>query len=234
MNRRLYSSKERKLAKKMILAGRTYREVKEKLNIPKSTLSTWFGKAIKKPVSRKAILKHLANIRKLATVVIKDKWQRVRDEEDKIIKAKIKKEIKSCPFDNIVFYKSLLAILYWAEGSKHEKVFGLKFANTDPKLSLLYISLLRKCYNVDESKFRIRLHVHYYHEIKKLKKFWSNLLDVSLKQFNKVYIKKRSKIKRFRKNSAGICFIYYSSSRIRKELLELGYSLQKIIANTRP
>ncbi|MDP3758171.1 MAG: hypothetical protein Q8Q86_00475, partial [Candidatus Daviesbacteria bacterium] len=89
--------------------------------------------------------------------------------------------------------------------------------------------LLRKCYKIDEEKLRIRLHLHYYHRIKTAKKFWSDLLKIPLDKFGKIYIKKRSKRKRFRKNFMGICFINYLDSNVRKEVLEIGYQLQKIL-----
>ena len=67
-----------------------------------------------------------------------------------------------------------------------------------------------------------------------MKKIWSKELNIPLNQFTKTSIKKRSKTKKFRKNFAGICFIYYGNSKIRKELLELGLKLEKTIANEIP
>ena len=124
----------------------------------------------------------------------------------------------------------MLAMLYSAEGARHKGVSGLKFANTDPKMAQLYITLLRKCYKLDESRFRIRLHLHYYHSIKKSKKIWSKLLNVPLDQFSKPYIKKRSKTKKFRKNFIGICFISYLDSNIRREIMEIFSQLHFFIA----
>lgn len=83
----------------------------------------------------------------------------------------------------------------------------------------LFATLLRRCYAIEEKKFRIRLHLHYYHPVKKTKQFWSNLVRVPLGQFNKVYLKKCSKTKRFGKNFMEICFLKYSDSGVQKELL---------------
>lgn len=233
MRGKIYSLKEKEVVKKMILDGKSYREITNFLDIPKSTISTWFGKTIKKPITRKAMLEHLANIRKSAVIAIKNKWKKKREQEIKIIQEKIKKEILDYPLENLGFHKSLLAMLYWAEGSKGEKeITG--FVNTDPNLSHLYITLLRKCYNIDESRFAIWLRVHYYHSKKKTKKFWSELLNVPQNQFYKISIKKRGKTKRFRKNFAGICAIRYKDKNIKRELLYLGRSLEKIITSSAP
>lgn len=234
MRGKFYTQKDKNRVKQLILSGKSYSEIRKLLGVPKSTVSTWFGKTLKRPIDKKARHKHFSRIHRLALIALKKKWENTRREEDRLIKIKMEKELKNYPLKNNGFYKSLLSMLYWAEGDKHKNACGTKFANTDPKLAKLYATLLRKCYDVDESKFRIGLHVHYYHSIKKVRNFWSRTLNIPVAQFHKVYIKKRSKTKRFRKNFAGICFIYYGNSKIRKELLELGFLLQKTITNNAP
>lgn len=228
MRGKTYNNTTKKKAELLRTGGKTYKEIKEELNIPKSTLSTWLAKQINIPFNRESQLAHLEKIRPLA---IKAK-KKEKEKQLRILKEKINKEINTFPMDNTGLYKSMLAMLYWAEGSKHEKVSGTKFANTDPRLAQLYITLLRKCYNINEEKFRIRLHIHYYHHIKIVKKFWSKLLNIPENQFNAIYIKKRSKTKRFRKNFMGICFINYLDSNIRKEILELAYGIQNLITKS--
>ena len=234
MRGKFYTQKDKEKVKQLLLNGKSYSEIGKLLSVPKSTISTWFGKTLKRPIDKQARLEHFARIHKLASIALKKKWERKRKEETQLIKAKIKKELGDYPFDNIGFYKSLLAMLYWAERSRSGKVSGTKLANTDPSLSKLYVTLLRGCYNIDETKFKIGLYIHYYHSIKKVKNFWSKTLNIPIAQFNKVYIKKRSKTKRFKKNFAGICFIYYGDSNIRKELIEIGSSLQKLITQDAP
>lgn len=235
MHGRFYTKRDKEKVKQLLLTGRSYREIKKLLDIPKSTISTWFGKTLKRPINAQSRRKHFARIHKLASIALKKKWKMKREEEAQFLKNKIESEIKIYPFGNIGFYKSLLAMLYWAEGEKSERGSGTKFTNTDPNLAKLYVTLLKKCYDIDETKFSVRLYLHYYHSIKKAKKFWSKTLNIPLSQFyNKIYIKKRSKTKRFRKNFAGICFIYYANTKIRKELLELGHYLEKIITKSAP
>ncbi len=229
MRGRLYTREIKEKARKLVLAGNTYREIKEILGIPKSTLSVWFGKTIKKPMDRRALLNHLANIRKLAAAAIQKKFDKARREKQNSIEKIVKREIKKFPRDNIVVCKALLAMLYWAEGAKHKGVSGLSFVNTDPALVEFYLNLLRRCYKIDETRFRIRLHLHYYHRIAATKKFWAKLTNIPLRRFGKIYIKRRSKTKRFRKNFMGICFIKYLDSNIREELLELARQLQRSV-----
>mgnify|MGYP001582315359 FL=1 len=209
---------------KMGLAGKTYTQIRAIYPIPKSTLSFWF-KCANSPraLDRTHQLAHLANIRKKARKTIMDRRQKWITEAQKMGI----KEGNQFSLSNTLVLKALLAMLYWAEGAKHEKVHGLVFVNTDPKLLSLYVSLLRKIYPLDESRFRARLHLHYYHSHRKAIAFWSNLLQIPASQFGKIYVKKRSKSKRFRKNFQGICFVKYPANPAREELLALGRTLSK-------
>lgn len=160
-------------------------------------------------------MEHLKKIRPLAN----EKHRELRRKRLEKISSRVNKEIESYKLDDININRSLLAMLYWAEGAKNRG--NVTFANTDPKLSLLFITLLRKSYQLDESKFRLRLHLHYYHSIKKQKKFWSGLLDIPISKIGKVHIKKRGNSgKRYRKNFYDISFIIYYSEDLRYEILE--------------
>lgn len=218
----MYSEDIKETAWKLRKEGKTYNEILKLTSIPKSTLSAWFGKDMGMPFDRKALIQHLANIRPLANKMrVK---QRLDDLEE--IKSRVGIEVAGYPIDIISVQKTILAMLYWAEGSKHEKISGLKFTNTDPKMITLFIKLLRSCYKPDETKFYVYLQLHHYHSVGESKKFWSELTNVPISQFHKITIKKRSKNKRFRKNFMGICSIGHSSSLIRKELMATAYAIE--------
>ncbi len=221
----VHSKKIKKMVRLERIRGKTYRELTKMFGIPKSTLSYWFGDTLGHPYDRSQQLNHLMRIRPLARAAIQKKIQ----DKHEILRIKLEKEIKQYPIENVGTLKLFLAALYWAEGAKNDRASGAIFVNTDPSLCKLYITLLRKCYNIDESRFRIRLHLHYYHGIKKTRRFWSNLLKVSEEKFGKIYIKSRSKTKKFRKNFGGICFIRYTDSDLRRELLEISKQFCELI-----
>lgn len=205
--------------------GKTYPEIREKFFIPKSTLSVWFKNAGKKP-DRARQLEHLKRIRPIAVATIH------RNKEGRVALATgiAEKELERLPLKNKSVQKAFLAMLYWAEGTKSDNA-GLRFVNTDPVLAKLYISLLRSAYSLDESRVRIRIHLHYYHRHREATAFWSKLLGVPGSQFGKIYVKKRSVLKRFRRNFQGICFINYFDRAVRRELLSLGQQIaQKYVA----
>lgn len=210
--------------------GKNYNEIMKIVPAPKSTLATWFiNEKIPSPFTKEMQLAHL---RKIQPEGAKARRQQRIDRLEKV-KSHVETEVKSYPFQHKGFLKSILAMLYWAEGTKHSHAAGALLTNTDPYLMSLYATLLRKCYDIDESKFSVRLHLHYYHKIKETKLFWSNLLDIPEKQFTSVYIKKRSRNKRFRTNFKGICFLYYGNGNIREELMATGKALHDIVVNSK-
>lgn len=225
MVRKTYTTELRNKAENLRKTGHSYKQIYNKLQIPKSTLSTWFGSKYSGIFDRKKQLEHLSRIRIIALATNKKK----KDLEQTVLEKRITHEIQSYPTKNIGFLKSVLSALYWAEGGKTHRS-PIVFTNTDPKLAKLFITLLRKCYDIDENKLRIRLHLHYYHPVKKTEKFWSELLNVPLNKFGKIYIKKRSITKKFRKNFMGICFIKYYDNMLQKEVMVLADQLYQKIA----
>lgn len=218
-----YDLATRKAVEHMRRSGKTYVQIQEQFKVPKSTLSVWFNK--KYPSNRSKQLQHLRRARVFATASIIN----ARIARESVINKRSFNTAKDLPLDNTAVRKALLAMLYWAEGAKHAGVGGLRFVNTDPLLAELFIDLLRSSFSIQEANFKIRLHLHYYHKASEAVDFWSKKLRVPAERFGKIYWKQRSKTKKFRKNFMGICFIYYSSGEIRKEILSLGHAIHAIL-----
>lgn len=211
-------------------AGKSYSEIRRSHNIPKSTLSIWLGKKYPGVFDRKAQLAHLKNARVKSAKSLQERTKmRILEAQ-----AGAREILTSLPISNIPYLKSLLAMLYWAEGTKFEGVDSMKFVNTDVRLAHLYITLLRKCFPINEARIRIRVHVHYYHDKEKVLKFWSRALKVPLKQFGKIYVKERSTTTKFRRNFMGICFIAYSDVHIFREIMALGPLISASLTSNHP
>ncbi len=209
-------------AEKLRVYGKSYSYITRKLGVPKSTLSTWFNPKYK-DIFRTRQKEHLKKARKFAIAALK-KRNALRTT---MITNNVRKELKDYPIGSTVYMKTILAMLYWAEGAKFKNGGGLTIVNTDPDLLSLYISLLRKCFVIDENKFWIRLHIHHYHDKNECLRFWSRILKVPLRRFAEPHIKPRSKTKKFRENFMGICSVYNNGGNARRELLELGRQLAR-------
>jgi hypothetical protein len=224
-----YNKKEKIEIEKLRRNGMSYAQIYELRRVPKSTLSTWFGGQYKSPYqSKESQFAHLEKARQVAVI----KRNAVREQKLREVKERAIREIERECLNGKFNKKALLSLLYWAEGTKSEKHWGVKFANTDPELCRLYIKLLRESFPIDEGRIFVQLYLHYYHPIRKTRKFWSQLLNVPINQFSKVYIKKRSKTKRFRKNFMGICFINYKSNDLKKEIMEFAYAIKDRILSS--
>lgn len=221
-----YTTEQKLLATKMRRMGKTYSQISKRVGAPKSTLSTWFSK--KFPIDKNMQASHLAAIRPLAYKAKKE----LMEKRKLILEEKVVSSLKTYPLQSKIYQKSLLSMLYWAEGSKYEGVSGMCFVNTDPALLKLFITLVRQSFPIDESRWRVRLHIHYYHKPKQTLQYWSKTLKIPLSLFAKPYVKKRSLAKKFRKNFMGICLLRYLNSDIRKELMEIGKQLGVILAKT--
>ncbi len=205
--------------------GNTYAQIQKKYLVPKSTLSFWFSRADRKQ-DRTRQLAHL-RIARIASIKAKNrqKASRIKEAEDTA-----RRVATRVPILQEAIGKALLAMLYWAEGGKTDG--SMKFTNTDPELILVFISLLRKYYKIDESRFRIGLLVHYYHDRSKTRQFWSEKLQIPTTQFWKIYLKPRSGKKRnYKRNFYGICNLHYSSSAIQRELIALGKEISLQVAH---
>src|SRR3989344_1749216 len=130
MRGKFYNQQIKNKISKLRSQGVTYSELRKNFGIPKSTLSNWLGEKYKGIFDRKAQLKHLAKVRPAALAAVQ---KRIGDENQKI-KEKVKKEFPTYPINHLGLQKSILATLYWAEGSKYNKVSGLGFANTYQKI----------------------------------------------------------------------------------------------------
>ncbi len=94
--------------------GKTYSEIRKIYPIPKSTLSVWLGKKYAGVFDKSAQLEHMKRVRKLAVAKItKNKQERYATYEARAVLT-----AEKVPTQDKEIQKSLLAMLYWAEGKK--------------------------------------------------------------------------------------------------------------------
>ncbi|MBI5405646.1 hypothetical protein HY972_01230 [Candidatus Kaiserbacteria bacterium] len=220
-----YPEETKKRVLELGALGNTYAQIQKKYPIPKSTLSYWFSRAGKKQ-DRTQQLAHL-RLARIASIAAKNRQKASRIKE---AEGAAKQVATRVPILQEAVGKALLAMLYWAEGGKTDG--SMKFTNTDPELMLIFISLLRKHYKINESRLRVGLLVHYYHNRSQTRQFWSEKLHIPTTQFWKIYLKPRSGKKRnYKRNFYGICNLHYSSSAIQRELIALGKEISLQVAH---
>ena len=197
--------------------GHSFREISQALSISKSTASIWTRSEVLDNRAR-ARLKLLGDIgRARAKATIKRKQEKILQEIDK--NCQVLKDVSYNKND----LKLILAALYWGEGSKTNN--RLVFINSDPDMIGLYLRLLRSCYNIEEEKFRVIIHLHEYHYQKGMIDFWSKVTGIGKNKFS-VYNKPHTG-KNKKDGYKGCLSIRYGDSRIIKEMFIIIDRLRK-------
>jgi len=196
---------EKFLAIKLREKGRSYSEIRKKIKVSKSTLTSWLRDIELSPGQKKRLFVTLRqkNGYRLARLNRNKK----RKETERII-AEAKMQLPLF-FSNPLFISGLM--LYWAEGDKSDEREVVKFSNSDPRMIVFMMRWFREICEIKENKFRIALHIHKLHCRPKIENYWSRLTGIPRNQFHKTQIKPTSLGQRKNKLYDGTCAIVVNS-----------------------
>jgi hypothetical protein len=204
--------------------GKTYGEIQLILNIhiPKSSLS-WQCKDVKLPKGyqeriNNLNLQGLAKGRQIATEINKIK----REEFFKLIQQRNTPIAESIHSMNTA--KIALAMLCLGEASKYNpktrRLFSL--GNTDPRIILLFLELLQRCFPFDIEKIRATVQCRADQNPEALKDYWLKVTHIPARLFYKPLIDPRTKGKPTKKpNYHGVLRIDYFDTKVQLELESL-------------
>ncbi len=212
----------RQEAKRLRAKGLTYREIISSLgiSIPRSTLSYWFREV-------HLALEYQERIKKI--VLENGKKARQKAWASHVIKRqnlveKIRGEHAHFThvFKNRDVAKIALTMLYLGEGAKWQGHRGLMLGSSDPIIVILYIKLLKICYQIDKESLRCRISYRSDQNIEELEKFWSQILGITRKNFYKTKADPRTVGKKTANiNYKGVCVITCAGTHIQIELEEI-------------
>jgi hypothetical protein len=109
--------------------------------------------------------------------------------------------------------------LYAGEGSKRDG--AVKFANTDPRMVALYCAWLRRFFEIDEARLRVRLYLHQGLDLAASVAYWSELTRIPPTQFMKPYRAVPDPSIRSTKHVHGCVSIDYSCSATHRSIMGL-------------
>lgn len=202
--------------------GKTYPEIEKQLNVSRSTLSDWLSKIkLSAKVSlriKKRKEKYLKQAREKSASLKKE----LNYNERKEIYQILKKEVNLIKL-TVLFEELLLASLYLGEGFKRNSTVAL--GNSNPDILLFFISLIRRVYEAKEERFHCGLYLRADQDETLERKFWSKLLKIDIKKFQKTQFDKRTLGKKTWPSYHGVCAVYYNDAKKEKRLTEL----QKIL-----
>lgn len=166
----------------------SYGQIKRILGVSKSTLSYWLRDYPLSEKRMKALQKVRADRSEFAIerfrATMRHKKEKRREELYKNQKRNILPLNKG-----EIFLAGLM--LYWGEGTKG-RMDALAIANSDPTVIKFFIYWLTNILSVPRNKIKIQLHLYSDMNIDGEIKYWSDILKISKKQFNRPYIKKTS------------------------------------------
>ena len=109
--------------------------------------------------------------------------------------------------------------LYAAEGAKRDG--SVRFANTDPRMLLFFATWLRRFFDIDEGRLRMRLYLHQGLDIVAATAFWSELVQIPVRQFTRPYRAESKTTWRRTKHEMGCPCLVYSCARTHRRVTGL-------------
>lgn len=181
--------------------GLSYNEIRKELNnaVAKSTLSLWLKNVPLKPEHKRRL--YTKQIAILSRGPQSQRERRMREVEEIIGIAE--REIAR-PLSKEVL-KLFGAALYWAEGSK---TGNFEITNSDPSLIVFMVQWFRRMFGVQPSQLKVHVNLYPQQNENDIKKFWSDITKIPLKNFGKSFIKPAGK--GYKKNN-----LYYGTVKVR-------------------
>ncbi len=182
--------------------GKTYTEISNVLQIPKSTVAWWLrdiklpkktqDKIIEK--SRKKWSKNITAYNKIHAKIRSQEATKAREKEKEKGRQEIFKETYKLSSRDL---KIIGIALYWAEGDKKNRNM-LRFCNSDPFMIRIMMRFLREAIGIPEEKITAKMHIYPQINNQKALSYWSKITNLPKQRFVKSFIQvsKSSKQKR--------------------------------------
>lgn len=213
---RSYSPEIRERARKLRQAGLTYTEITAELggDVPQPTLQGWV-KDIELTTEQRLRIKQKEVEGARKAQPFGALWNRLQKQKRlQEAKDQASPHAKRLAQDREALHL-MAAALYIGEGGKRDD--HLAFSNSDPVVIRAWMELLRRNFEINESKFACQLMLSPDMPEHQLKEFWSEITKVPLERFHKSSIKRKAGTIQ-RKGYKGVCLVRYYSADIRRYL----------------
>lgn len=212
--------------------GKTYGEIRRELgiNIPKSTFSDLCqGVVLPGEYSERIANLNIDNLHKGRSIAV---------EFNKLRREKLFKELDriNLPIAKLVHdkftAKIALAMLCLGEATKYNPKTTRTFSlgNSDPRIIVIFLKLLRICYDFDIEKVRCTVQCRADQNTDDLEKFWREVTGVPKRLFYKAKIDPRTVGKpTLKKDYKGVLRVDYFDARVHLDLESLADSIFKVL-----
>lgn len=184
---------------KLRMKGLSYREIRQEIDVSKSTLSSWLKNVLLSPEQRQRLYTKQVAILNLGS---RSHHLRRQQEISQIIDS-AQREVPSLLPQYAL--KLIGAAIYWAEGRKKG---GFGVTNSDPALILFMIIWLDQIFQIKPTTIKAWLNIYSQQDERQLVSFWSELTGIPTSNFGKTFVKPTNK--NYKKNT-----LYYGTIQIQ-------------------
>ncbi len=180
--------KDKTLAIKMRLKGKSYGEISKKLGIPKSTLSGWLGRIVLSKKARHRLWQR-TQAKSFRAFIRRNKHQTI----EAVARVKQLRQAASSAVGKITLRDLFVAgtALYWAEGYKRPVIrrgrkvthHVVSLTNSDPALVKTFLRFLRTWCQVPKEKIKASVRVFPRQSMKMLQQYWERQTGIGRKNF---------------------------------------------------
>ena len=200
---------EQERARELRALGWTLLDIARELGVAKSSVSLWVRDVAFEPRPRIRARRREPNA-----------LQRRKADEIERLLAEGRERIGELSARDLLIAGTAL---YAGEGGKTDG--EVRFANSDPRMIALFCLWLRRFFDIDESRLRVRLYLHDGLDLEEASRFWSELTAIPLSQFGKPYRAVPDPSIRRAKHRRGCPGISYSCSRTHRAVMGLVHGL---------
>lgn len=175
-------------ARKLRSEGMSMRNIASHLQVARSSVSSWVRDILLTEeqlfVLRQSELSGHERGRLKTAMIKKEKREKIIEEFNSMGL----KEVSNLNKRELLLVGTAL---YWAEGSKGDRNRRVEFCNSDAKMLKLFIKWLVNCFEVERGDLRLVVGINKIHafRVEKVKKYWSDILDIPPEQFRKTSLK---------------------------------------------
>ena len=204
--------KEKRRAIQLRHEGKTMNEIAARVGVAKSSVSLWVRDLSLSSKARARIASLQTAGQQASQLALLERTRK------KLLSAKedAEKIILGIPLtsDLALLFCSML---YWCEGAKDKNDTTFTFSNSDAQLVRGFMKLMRSALVLEEQKFRVRMHLHEYHNEVSQKKFWSEVTGIPEELFARTYWKPHT-AKTIKEGYPGCVHIEYYDVRVSRKV----------------
>ncbi len=176
--------REKQIAIEMRKQGCSYRQIMEKIDVGKGTLSGWLKYLKLTPEQEQSLIERskIAQDRGRAKTILTNRRKRIeRENKARNEAAELFSKHSTDPF----FFFGIS--MYWAEGGKKTQSF--QFMNSNPDIITLMLKWIQTYFKIPNDKVFLRLYIHRPYAHENCEQYWGKITGKPPEQFQKTIYK---------------------------------------------